>query len=76
MSTNRAARVKHLRRPKKAKAEKLRRQKEQKKRLVKLGMDEQVVAKLPVHKVRSLVQKPAKVKKTLARAAAKAKAKA
>ena len=71
MSTNRAARVKHTRRPKKAPADKIRRQKEQKKRLVKLGMDEKVVAKMPVHKVREMVQKPAKVKKTVAKAKAK-----
>jgi len=52
-------------------ADKLRRQKEQKKRLVKLGMDEKVVAKMPVHKARALVQKPAKVKKAVAKAKAK-----
>ena len=66
MSTNRAARVKHTRRPKKKNADKLRRQKVQKKRLVALGVDEKVVAKMAPDKVRGLVQKPAKVKKTLA----------
>ena len=64
-------RIKHLRRPKKAKADKLRRQKEQKKRLVKWGMEEAVVAKMPVKKVRTLVQKPKVVKKAVAKAKAK-----
>ena len=73
MSTNRAARVKHTRRPKKKLADKLRRQKVQKNRLVALGMEEKVVAKMPPNKVRSLVQKPAKVKKAVAKAVAKAK---
>jgi len=67
MSTNRAARVKHTRRPKKKVAAKLRRQKVQKKRLVALGMDEKEVAKMQPKKVRTLVQKPAKVKKAVAK---------
>ena len=67
MSTNRAARVKHTRRPKKKLADKLRRQKTQRKRLVALGMDKAVVAKMQPDKVRGLVQKPAKVKKALAK---------
>ena len=68
MSTNRSARVKHTRRPKKKKADKLRRQKTQKKRLVSLGMDAKTVAKMPPDKVRALVQKPKKVVKVVKKA--------
>jgi len=63
-------RVKHLRRPKKKATEKLRRQKTQRKRLVALGMEPAVVEKIPPHRVRALVRKPAAVKKQVAKKSA------
>jgi len=59
-------------RPIKSQGEKRRRSKAQRARLVKLGMDEAVVAKMQPVDVRKLVQKPVKVKKILAKAAAPA----
>ncbi|MBO4287406.1 MAG: hypothetical protein J5985_04475 [Kiritimatiellae bacterium] len=62
-------------RPIKSQGEKRRRVKAQRARLVKFGMDPAVVAKMIPEKVRVLVQKPARVKKSLAKAAEKAAAK-
>jgi len=67
-------RTKHLRRPVKAPAEKIRRQNAQRKRLVALGMPEAEVAKLQPDQLRTLVQRPAKVKKAVAKKAASASA--
>jgi hypothetical protein len=53
-------------RPIKSQGEKRRRSKAQRTRLVKLGMDEAVVAKMQPEEVRKLVQKPTQVKKSLA----------
>ena len=72
MSVNK--RLKHKRRPKKKAPEKLRRQKAQKKRLVSLGMASADAEKIPPHKVRAMVRKPAATAKRIAKAAAKAAA--
>ena len=61
-------------RPIKSEGEKRRRSKVQRARLVKLGMDEAVVAKMQPVDVRKLVQQPAKVKKSVAKLAATAPA--
>jgi len=58
-------------RPIKSQGEKRRRSKVQRARLVKLGLDEAVVAKMQPVDVRKLVQRPAQVKKSVAAAAAK-----
>ena len=58
-------------RPIKSQGEKRRRTKVQRARLVKFGMDESVVAKMQSEAVRVLVQRPTKVAKMLAKAAAK-----
>jgi len=58
-------------RPIKSQGEKRRRTKVQRARLVKFGMDQAVVAKMQPEDVRLLVQRPVKVKKLLAKAAAK-----
>ncbi len=65
-------RTKHLRRPVKSAPEKLRRQKDQKKRLVALGMDEAEVAKLAPDVVRTMMHRPAKVAARVAKKAAAA----
>jgi len=52
-------------RPIKSQGEKRRRNKAQRARLVKLGMDADVVAKMQAEEVRKLVQKPTVVKKSL-----------
>lgn len=57
-------------RPIKSQGEKRRRSKVQRARLVKLGMDAAVVAKMQPVDVRKLVQRPAKVKKSVAAKAA------
>lgn len=57
-------------RPIKSEGEKRRRTKAQRSRLVKLGLDEAVVAKMQPEAVRKLVQTPVKVKKSVAVAAA------
>ncbi len=59
-------------RPIKSPGEKLRRYKVQRARLVKLGMDEVAVAKLQPNELRTLVQCPTKVKKSVAAKADKA----
>ena len=53
--------VKHRRRPKKTPAEKARRQAVQKRRLVALGVSEDVVAVMPSAKVRTMLRHPAKL---------------
>jgi hypothetical protein len=57
-------------RPIKSEGEKRRRTKAQRSRLVKLGLDEAVVAKMQPEAVRKLVQTPVKVKKSVAAAVA------
>lgn len=57
-------------RPIKSEGEKRRRTKAQRSRLVKLGLDEAVVAKMQPEVVRKLVQTPVKVKKSVAAAVA------
>jgi len=57
-------------RPIKSQGEKRRRIKAQRARLVKLGLGEEDVAKMQPEEVRKRVQKPAKVKKAVAAAAA------
>ena len=61
-------RVKHVRRPKKTIAERARRQKVQKKRLVALGVAQEVADKMTPLQIRNLVVRPAKVKRELAAA--------
>jgi len=56
-------RNKNRTRPKKAAGKKNRRRREQKARLVALGMDEAVVAKLNSREVLDLLKRPAKVAK-------------
>ena len=60
-------------RPIKSQGEKRRRVKAQRARLVKFGMDAEAVAKMGDEDVRVLVQRPAVVKKLVAKKAAKAK---
>ncbi len=52
-------------RPIKSPSEKRRRSKVQRARLVKLGMDADIVAKMQPEKVRKMILKPAKVQKSL-----------
>lgn len=66
MGTGRTLNKNPRTRPIKSIGERRRRQKAQRARLVKLGMDETVVAKLQPNILRSLVQKPTKVKKMVA----------
>lgn len=65
-------RDKHLRRPKKTSAERARRQKVQKKRLVALGVPQAVADKLSPLQIRNQVVRPAQVAKDLAAQAARA----
>jgi len=74
MGTGRTLRKHSHTRPIKTPGEKLRRNKVQRARLVKFGMDAAVVAKMQPEDVRVLVQRPATVKKALASKAAKAAA--
>ena len=67
-------RDKHVRRPKKSVAERARRQKAQKKRLVALGVPQEVADKMNPRDVRMKVVRPKKVVRELARTAAKAAA--
>ena len=60
-----AERNKNLSRPKKSNGDKMRRQRDQKKRLVALGMDEAIVAKLNAREVLDKLKRPAKVVKDL-----------
>ena len=69
MATNtkeRTLKNKNRSRPKKKVADKLRRQRVQRKRLVGLGMPETVVAGLKPEAVRALLRRPVKLKKKLA----------
>ena len=59
-------RVKHVRRPKKTAAERARRQKAQKKRLVALGVAQSVADKMSPLAIRDAVVRPKKVKRALA----------
>ncbi len=59
-------RVKHVRRPKKTLAERARRQKVQKKRLVALGVSQEIADKMTPLQIRNMVVRPAKVKRELA----------
>ena len=56
----------HLTRPKKREGAKRRRQKDQKRRLVGLGMDESVVTAMNPREVRTLLKRPAEVAKECA----------
>ena len=63
MRTRRKYQKTHLTRPKKGGTRKLRRQNDQKKRLVALGMDEGVVAKMTARDVLTKLKHPVKVAK-------------
>ena len=69
MGTGRTLRKESHVRPCKTPAGKVRRSKAQRARLVKLGMDAEKVAKMGADDVRILVQRPAVVKKLVAKAA-------
>lgn len=56
-------RVKHMRRPKKTTAERARRQKIQKQRLVALGVPQEVADKMSPLEIRNKVVRPAVVKR-------------
>ncbi len=58
-------RIKHVRRPKKTPAERARRQKEQKKRLVALGVSQETADKLQPIEIRTLLKRPLRAKKAL-----------
>ena len=58
-------RVKHVRRPKKSPAERARRQKAQKKRLVALGVSQETADKLQPIEIRNLLKRPLRVSRTL-----------
>ena len=60
-----AERNKNLSRPKKSNGDKMRRQRDQKKRLVALGMDEAIVAKMNAREVLDKLKRPAQVVKDL-----------
>ena len=64
-------RVKHVRRPKKSTAERARRLKAQKKRLVALGISQETADKLQPLEIRTLLLRPKKVVQELAKRAAK-----
>ena len=58
-------RVKHVRRPKKSPAERARRQKEQKKRLVALGVSQETADKLQPIEIRNLLKRPLRARQAL-----------
>ena len=58
-------RVKHVRRPKKSPAERARRQKAQKKRLVALGVSQETADKLQPLEIRNLLKRPLRAKQAL-----------
>jgi hypothetical protein len=58
-------RVKHVRRPKKSTAERARRQKAQKKRLVALGISQETADKLQPLEIRTLLKRPLRAKQAL-----------
>lgn len=66
MGVDRWARKKPTRRPKKNNSEKLRRQKTQRARLVKLGVEESKVKAMNPKKVRTLLKRPLRAKKAAA----------
>lgn len=68
-------RVKHVRRPKKSPAERARREKAQKKRLVALGVPQEEADKMSPLAIRNKLKRPARVVRDLARAAAEDAAK-
>lgn len=68
--TTSANRNNNLNRPKKSGTQKVRRQRDQKKRLIALGMDEAVVEKLNAREVLTKLRHPAKVAKECAAAKA------
>ncbi|MBO7224057.1 MAG: hypothetical protein IJ444_00155 [Kiritimatiellae bacterium] len=57
--------LKHVRRPKKTPAERARRQKAQKKRLVALGVPQEVADKMSPLEIRNKLTRPARVKREL-----------
>ena len=61
-----AERNKNLTRPKKSNGDRMRRRRDQKKRLVALGMDETVVAKMNSREVLDKLKRPALVTKEIA----------
>jgi hypothetical protein len=63
MGTGRTLHKKPRTRPTKSEGERRRRQKTQKARLVKLGMDSAVVAKMQPDQVRELLKRPANIAK-------------
>ena len=65
-------RIKHVRRPKKTPAERARRQKAQKKRLVALGVPQAEADKLQPIVIRTMLTRPKQVVKQLAKRATKA----
>lgn len=71
MGTGRTLNKKPISRPKKSEGERRRRQKTQKARLAKLGMDAAVVAKMEPLVVRTMLQRPKKVIAALQAAKAK-----
>jgi len=72
MGTGRTLNKKPRTRPIKTQSEKRRRLKAQRARLVKLGLGVEDVAKMQPEEVRKRVQKPAQVKKAIAKKAAAA----
>ena len=58
-------RVKHVRRPKKSPAERARRQKAQKKRLVALGVSQETADKLQPLEIRNLLKRPLRARQAL-----------
>lgn len=58
-------RVKHVRRPKKSTAERARRQKAQKKRLVALGISQETADKLQPLEIRTLLKRPLRARQAL-----------
>jgi hypothetical protein len=64
MGTGRTLRKKPRTRPAKSPGEKRRRVKVQKARLIKLGMDPAAVEKLQPNRIRTLLLRPARIRKT------------
>ncbi len=73
MGTGRTLNKKPATRPVKSAGERRRREKEQKARLVKLGVEAEVVAKMDRTDVRTALLRPVAVKKAVAKKAAAAK---
>ena len=64
MRTRRKFQKTHLTRPKKGGGRKAKRQRDQKKRLIALGMDEAEVERLNAREVLTLLKRPAKIGKS------------